>query len=278
MKCFYKIFIGAIIFTVAINVNNSYAGGTPVRKGAYVITTSFSYFNATRVWDKNGVASDYPENGYFNSGGVSLYGEYGASRQVTLIASIPYSYNTYAQSSFKAIAQGLGDAEIGARYYLGNVDFKFYFALQGSMVVPLYNIASNNLGFGAFGADFKLIGSGNAPMGGEKNFFYSLEAGGRQYFNESGPFQLRSTVTAGLSFDKANSLALSSSGVMSTSSNKSFNNNILVNKDFRYLNASASLGHTFSPVLSVYVNYTKFFLGRNTVIGSNASLSFITRI
>jgi len=277
MKCFYKIFIGVILLAVTLKVSNSYAGGTPVRKGAYVITTSFSYFNATRVWDKNGVASDYPENGYFNSGGVSLYGEYGASRQVTLVASVPYSYNTYAQSSFKAIAQGVGDAEIGARYYLGNVDFKFYMALQGSMVIPLYNVASKNLGFGSFGADFKLIGSGSAPLGGEKSFFYSLEAGGRQYFNESGPFQLRSTATVGLSFDNSNTVSLSSSGVTSTSANKSFNNNILVNKDFRYLNASASVGHTFSPVLSVYVNYTKFFLGKNTGIGSNASLSFITR-
>lgn len=277
MRYFYKFLFASILLISILKVSNTYAGGTPVRKGTYVVTATFSYFSATRVWDKSGVASDYPENGYFNSGGVSLYGEYGASRQVTLVASLPYSYNTYAQSSFKAVAQGIGDAEVGARYYLGNVDFKFYMAFQGSMVVPLYNVTTNNLGFGSFGADFKLIGSGSAPLGGEKSFFYSLEAGGRQYFNESGPFQLRSTASVGLSFDKQNTFSLGSSGVLSTSSNKTFNNNILVNKDFRYLNASASLGHTFSPAISVYVNYTKFFVGRNTGIGSNASLSFVTR-
>lgn len=275
MKCFYKIFIAAILL-VANTVHYSFAGGTPVRKGAYVLTTSFSYFSSTQKWDVNGKAEDYANKGYFNSGGVSVYGEYGASRQVTLIASLPYSYNTY-QSAGKSITQGIGDAEFGARYYLGNVDFKFYVALQGTMVVPLYNVNTSQLGFGAFGADFKLLGSGSAPVGGESSFFYSLEVGGRQYFNETGPFQFRSSATLGYSFDKENLISLSSAGILSTSSNKQFQNNILLNKDFRYVNATASIGHVFAPALAVYVNYTKFFVGRNTGIGSNASLSFITR-
>ncbi|MGY3214692.1 hypothetical protein [Mucilaginibacter sp. HD30] len=275
MRNFYKIFIAVSLLT-ATNVNYGYAGGTPVRKGVYVLSTSFSYFSSTQKWDVNGKTVDYDNNGYFNSGGVSVYGEYGASRQVTLIASLPYSYNTY-QSAGKSITQGLGDAEIGARYYLGNVDFKFYMALQGSMIIPLYNVNTSQLGFGAFGADFKLIGSGTATTGDESSLFYSLEAGGRQYFNETGPFQFRSAATLGYSFDKENLISLSGAGVISTSSNKSFANNILLNKDFKYFNATASVGHIFAPALAVYVNYTKFFVGTNTGIGSNASLSFITK-
>ena len=277
MKCFYKIIIAAVLLINAVTVNYSYACGTPVRKGAYVISTTFSYFSSTKKWDANGKAEDYANNGYFNSGGVALYGEYGASRQATLIASIPYSYNTFGQTSGKSITQGIGDAEVGARYYLGNVDFKFYVAVQGTMVVPLYNSNSNQLGFGAFGAEFKLIGSGNAPTGDESSIFYSLDAGVRQYFNETGPFQFRSTAQLGYGIDKENTISFSATGIVSNSSNKTFANNILQNKDFRYLNATASIGHVFAPALVVYINYTKFFVGTNTGIGSNASLSFITR-
>lgn len=275
MKKFYKI-LSCLILLITIAIQ-TYAGGTPVRKGKYVISGTFSYFTSTQAWDQSGKAADYANNGFFNSGGVAVYGEYGASRRVTLIASLPYSYNTYGQNSGKTIAQGVGDAEVGARFYLGNLDFKFYMAFQSSIVIPLYNNQSTNLGFGAYGADFKLIGSGSAPLGGERTFIYSLEAGGRQYFNETGPFQLRSTASVGIGLDKANTFSLGSSGVLSTSSNKSFSNNILINKDFKYLNASASFGHTFSPMLSVYVNYTRFFIGTNTGIGNNTSLTFITR-
>lgn len=267
-----------ILLISLMGVKKAQAGAWPVRPGKVLLSLTGTYFNADQKWDTKGNRKQYDDNGYFRSLGAYLYGEFGASRVVTIVASLPYVSNTFTDGGLKSTVNGFGDAEIGGRIYITNIKFKFYLAVQGTIIVPLYtNSDTRNLGYQAFGTDLKLIGSGSGKLGGNKSFYYTLELGGRQYSSSTGPQQLRSTLSLGFNLDPKNQIALSGNGVYSYSDYKQFDNNLAENKDFSYVQASISAGHTFTKDFSVFIGYNQFVVGRNTGIGSNFSLSFINK-
>ena len=202
-----------------------------------------------------------------------IYAEYGLTRRITLTASIPYSVNTYSQTGSTSTAKGFGDGEFGVRYYLGNINFKFYSGITGTLIVPLYaNTADNNLGFQAFGLEAKYSGSGSGKFIGDNNFYYSVELAGRQYFSEFGPTQLKLTLSSGFNFTKTDQFGLATSAIQSWSINKSFSENLTQNRNFAYWQATARYGHTFERQLSIFFNYSRFLMGRSTGIGNNFSI------
>ncbi|WDF56352.1 hypothetical protein [Mucilaginibacter sp. KACC 22063] len=274
----YCKFLIITLIVVSCGISNANAGAWPVRPGKVLLSLTGTYFNADQKWDENGRKQQYDDNGYFRSLSMYLYGEFGASRVVTIVTSIPYVSNTFTNSGLKSTVSGLGDAEIGGRIYITNIKFKFYLAVQGTIVVPLYtNTADKNLGYQAFGTDVKIIGSGSGKLSASKSFYYTVELGGRQYSSSTGPQQLRGTASFGINLDPKNQLAFSGNGVYSHSDYKQFDNNLAANKDFSYVQASISAGHTFTKDFSVFVGYNQFVAGRNTGIGSNFSLSFINK-
>ena len=278
MKIFNKPCLTVLLFLVFFQVNNVFAGATPLRKGTWLVSLSFSYFEANRVWDKDGKSAAYPDSGYFNSAGIYLYTEYGLSRRVTLVGSIPFSYSTYSQTNFTSITHGFGDGEFGARYYLMNINFKFYLGLQTTLIVPLYrNTANSNLGFETMGAEVKLMGTGTQRLSGDQAINYGLEFGVREYFDNSGPVQFKPSASLGYNFDHYNALTLGATAIKSISPYTTFNAVVNQAKDFSYLQASLSYGHAFTPHLSMYASYARFLIGRNTGIGNNLGLSVVAR-
>ncbi|MCJ8211892.1 hypothetical protein MUY27_19395 [Mucilaginibacter sp. RS28] len=256
----------------------AHAGAWPVRPGKVLVSLTGSYFKASRLWDRKGKSSAYADSGSFNSKGLYLYSEIGASRVFTVIVSVPYVSNTYSDTRGKSTQSSFGDAEVGGRVYLANINFKFYFAIQGTVIVPLYSDSpTQNVGYQSLGTDLRLVGSGSGSLGGDKSCYYTIEIGGRQYATGNGPFQLRSTVSYGINLDKKDQLAFSGSGVLSQSSDKAFRGNLSQNKDFSYVQASISAGRSFTKNFSVFLAYNQFVVGRNTGIGSNVSLSLINK-
>jgi hypothetical protein len=269
----------AIVLLGAFGINKAEAGAWPVRPGKVLVSLTGSYFNANQIWDKYGKKSDYPDGGYYRSYGLSLYAEIGVSRNLTLVTSIPYISNTFTNNTYKSTGSGLGDAEIGGRIYITNIKFKFYLAAQGTIIVPMYtnNTNGRNLGYQAFGTDAKIIGSGSGKMGGTKSFYYTVEAGARQYSSGEGPVQLRGTASFGLNLDPKNQISLSGAGVYSSSDDKTFTGNIAQVKDFSYVQASINGGHSFTRDFSVFVGYSQFFVGSNTGVGSNFTVSLVNK-
>ena len=94
------------------------------------------------------VLSPFPNNGKFNSvTNLSLYAEYGLSRRCTLVASLPYAINNYSQDNYHpGTISGFTDLETGIQYYLANINYQYYFSLQGTAITPLYQ--EPNLGYG----------------------------------------------------------------------------------------------------------------------------------
>ena len=142
---FRVLFLTVILFTTFQNL--SYAdGGFPVRPGRLLISPSVSYFFANSEWDSTGVKKPFPNSGKFSSVVVTLYAEYGLSRRFAFVTTLPYVYNNYSQG-IPPKNSGLTDLETGIRYYLANINFVYYFSLQGTAITPLYtNNAS--LGYG----------------------------------------------------------------------------------------------------------------------------------
>lgn len=257
------------------------AGGFPVRPGSLLLSPSVNYFFANKGWDSLRRTKPFDAQGRFHSINYSLYAEYGISRRLTFVALLPYAMNTYSDSTGKNNKQtnGLTDLEAGVRYYIANINYIYYFTIQGTFIMPMYT-HNDNLGYGQKGGEVKLAFAGSGHLF-SKNYYFTLENGVRQYFGSQGPLQDRYTATFGLTLDRKFKQQLSASfgGFYSTSS---FNNGydptkIASNKNFAFNQVSLSYGYSFSKQFSIFLTAGKFISGRNTGNGSSAAASFVIR-
>src|SRR5882757_3779208 len=260
-------------FVLLMAVQHSYAGGGfPVRPGRLTLSPSVSYFFANKQWDAHRVKGAFPDNGRFSSLGTSLYAEYGLSRRFTLSALVPYAYNTYKDNSGTYKNSAFGDAELGIRYYLANINYKYYFSLQATAIIPMYT--NLNIGYNQKGAEFRLAFAGSGHLFG-KNSYFILENGVREYFGYESVFQDRYNATYGLTLDKKfkEQISVSFGGFYASSNNKAFSPNPNTSKNFAFNQVSISYGHSFSKKVALFVSGGTFITGRNTGAGSNVSAS-----
>jgi hypothetical protein len=275
-----KILLFTLIFFITA-YNLSFAdGGFPVRPGRLLISPSVGYFFANSQWDSTGAKKPFANNGKYSSIGITFYSEYGISRRFAAVVSLPYVINSYTQNidPKSTTSQGLTDLETGIRYYLANINFIYYFSIQGTAITPLYT-NNNSLGYGEEGAELKLAFSGTARMGSLSTYFNASD-GVRQYFGANGPIQNRYSGTFGISLDKQykNQISATVSGINSFSNDKRFSPILETNKDFSFIEASLGYGHSFSRQVSLFLSGGKFLTGRNTGDGTTVTLAFIYRL
>jgi hypothetical protein len=266
--------LAVIIFTSY----NSFAGGFPVRPGRLLLSPSVGYFFSDKAFDSTGTKRSFPDDGKFTSVSINLYAEYGISRRWAVNNSIPYTINNYSSTQGRFPTSGFTDMETGIKYYLANINYQYYFSLQGTAITPLYN--NPNLGYDEEGAELKLSFAGSGELW-DDNFYFNLDNGIRQYFGNQGPWQDRYNVTLGLSLDKKfeNQVSASFGGFYTQSDNKSFNViNPTISKDFSFKQVSVSYGHAFSHELSVLITGGTFIAGRNTGEGSNVAIGLVYRL
>lgn len=286
-KNLFKYLIAAAVL-VAATYQNSYADGFPVRPGRFILSPSVSYFFANKQFDSTSHRRAFDDNGRFHSLSYSLYGEYGISRKFTLSALVPYTMNYFKTDATPTATtvNGLQDVEIGLKYYLANINYKYYFSLKATGIIPTYR-DNANLGYGQYGAELKLAFAGSGHLFGKQSFFV-LENGVRDYFgmSEDAVFQDRYGATYGLTLDKnfKEQLSLSFSGFYTTSTNKLFNNNPIISanpntsRNFAFNQVSLSYGHAFAKNLSLFLTGGTFITGRNTGAGTSLSASLNYRI
>jgi len=266
---------GIVIFAIA--TGKSYAGGFPVRPGRISLSPSATYFFANKAWDADSHKGAFANNGKFSSWSYSLYSEVGLSRKFTLSVLAPYVMNTFSTDMGTSKSSGFQDLEVGIRYYLANISYKYYFSLQGTAILPMYT--NTALGYNQKGAELKLAFAGSGHLFG-KNSFFILENGVREYFGYESVFQDRYNATYGLTLDKKfrEQISLSVGGFYATSINKDFNVNPSASKNFAFNQVSLSYGHSFAKSLSLFLTGGTFIAGRNTGAGSSFSASLNYRI
>jgi hypothetical protein len=272
-----------IVLTVA-SQSRSYAGGFPVRPGRLILSPSVSYFWATKQYDSTGVKKSFPDNGKYTSVTLALFAEYGISRRFAAVATLPYSFNSYTQTGYSSKYQSLTDLETGIKYYLANINYVYYFSLQGTAITPLYKNPAYGTGpqygYGEEGAELKLSVAGSGTIFG-KNYYFDASDGVRQYFGDQGPIQDRYDITFGLTLDKKfkNQVSATFGGIWSESDNKSFSTlSPEVSKNFAFKQISLSYGHSFNQRFSAFVTGGKFITGRNTGDGTSVSLAVVYRM
>ncbi len=281
LKSFTKTLSVAFVLFITVQGKAFADGGFPVRPGRLLISPSVSYFFASSQWDSTGVKKPFDNGGKYTSIGITLYSEYGISRRFAAVVSLPYVLNNYTQNIAPTSTQssGLTDLETGIRYYLANIDFVYYFSIQGTAITPLY---SNNasLGYGEEGGELKLAFSGSGHLGDLSTYFNAAD-GVRQYFGNNGPIQNRYNATFGLSLDQkfSNQVSVTLSGINSFSNDKTFVSAVPeTNKNFSFLEASLSYGHSFTREISLFLSGGEFLTGNNTGVGTTLSLAFIYRL
>ena len=271
------------LITIAFQ-NNARAGGFPVRPGRLILSPSIGYFFASKEWDSTGRKESFPGNGKYTSETLSLYAEYGISRRFSAVATLPFTFNQFNETGYSAKYQGLTDLETGIKYYLFNINYIYYFSLQGTAITPLYTNpvygTAPELGYDEEGGELKLSAAGTGTLFDRSVYFDASEAV-RQYFGNQGPIQDRYQVTGGITLDKAfkNQVSLTFGGLWSESDNKGFN---YVNpeqaKNFAFKQLTLSYGHTFTSRFSTFLSVGQFLTGRNTGDGTSISLAVAYRL
>jgi hypothetical protein len=136
------------------------------------------------------------------------------------------------------------------------------------------------LGYGEEGAELKLSFAGSGTIF-NRNYYFDASNGIRQYFGDQGPIQDRYNVTFGLTLDKKfkEQISVSYGGFYTASDYKKLNlQNPLISKNFTFQQISISYGHSFSRRASVFLTGGQFIAGRNTGVGTSASLALVYRL
>jgi len=273
----------AILVFLVVSIlagNNVFAGGKPVGKHRLFLIPAAAYFFNSTYWDRNGVYRNYNNDLHFGSKILSINSEYGFSRRLSLVGSIPFIVNTASQSGITSSVAGLGDAELGARYYLANINYNVYFSVQGSLVVPLYSAdPAKRLGYDKIGGDIRAIGAGDFAIGAKK-FYWEVNVGLRQYTGSEGPFQLKNSVSLSYSINKKNQLSLAGTSLYSYSTQKTALNvvnplDVADTKDFNFNQLTGSYSYSIKRNKSLFISFSKFITGTNTGAGTTVSIGYV---
>jgi hypothetical protein len=255
--------------------------GFPIGKYRNVVVPTFSYYHQKdRFDDKDKVVTGAPGTG-FTSYSMNLYVGYGITRRLDFIATIPYLYqqNVIAPGN-TLINRGLGDMTIGLSYNLVNFNYVRFFSIGISGIVPLYkrNNGLSALGLGNYGTEVKLMYSGNLPKDVADKGYFNAEFAYRKYYGKQGPNQISFTGTVGYPITKHNQLSLDILLFRSFSSNKIFNNNIFIARDYSFFKPQLNFGHTFTRRFSMFVGGYYIPFGVNTGVGYGGSVIAVIKL
>ncbi|MBW4890884.1 hypothetical protein KXQ82_14245 [Mucilaginibacter sp. HMF5004] len=269
------VFITTITLLFVLSSMVTYAGGRPVGKRRLFISLGTSYFFNDKYSDQNKEVQKYLNNGRNQSLSASLSAEYGFSRRVSLIASVPFVSNTVKSDISSNTINTLGDGQIGMRYYIANISYRTYFSIQTNLIFPLYvNTDAVNRGYGKLGSSITLAGSGDFKLF-DKGFFFETDLSTSKYFGGDAPFQATLTSSIGFSISKYYQLSLSESSAISYSITKDLNPlSPSPAKDFSSNQVTAGLSRGLGKSRSLSLSYTTFISGRNTAIGQSISLGY----
>jgi hypothetical protein len=265
----------AVVAILLLSSTAAHAGGRPVGKRRLFISLGASYFYNSKYSDQDRQVQTYANNGHNQSLSASASAEYGFSRRVSLMASVPFVSNTVKSDLASNTINTLGDGQVGVRYYIANISYRTYFSIQSNLIFPLYvNTDAVNRGYGKLGSSLTLAGSGDFKMFG-KAFFFETDVSSSKYFGGDAPFQGTFTASLGFAVSKYYSLSLSESSALSYSITKDLNPlSSSPAKDYSSNQITAGLSRGIGKSRSLSLSYTTFISGRNTAIGSSISLGY----
>ena len=265
----------AIVFFLIIFYNQLMADW-PIGKHRTTLIPTYTYFRSAKFYDSSGKVISFGSGDQFVSNTFSLFMAHGISRRLDFIVNLPYSS---VRSSFNGVSQsksGFGDAQIGFALHFPSKDLKQFFTTKAIFILPLYqNLKEPYLGFASKGIQLAVNYSFN-PL---PQTYLITEAYYTRYFDEvTGPNQFGYSITGGTMFLDYNYISANLAGVISSSSDKGFNTNLLVNKDFSYGKISLAYGRKIFRNITPYVQGFYTIYGKNAGVGYGVSLFAIIKL
>lgn len=278
MRKIYPVFLLIILFG---SVKNARAG-FPIGKYRGLIIPSLNYYTSKDTWDSQGNKIKGKPGTGFTSYSAGLYFGYGITRRLDVIVNVtaPLQQSSYRNDKDSLVnlqSSGFGDMQVGLSYNLINFNYTSFFSVVASGIVPLYNNSDKDvaLGYGVGGADLKFTYTGSIGSTFLKGCYFNTEIGGRRYFDKQGPDVLIYSASLGFALGKRNQMSFEGSGQNSYSINKTFNQNLSVNRDYSFLKGAINYGHTFTRRFYVFATGFYTLEGRNTGLGYGGSVQTI---
>jgi hypothetical protein len=256
--------------------------GFPIGKYRDIVVPSFNYYSQTDHYDVYGNYVKGAPGVKFSSYSTSLFVGFGLSRRLDFLVTVPFLYqvNNLGLSNKSVISQGAGDMVAGLSYNLVNFDYKRFFSVQVSGVVPLYTPVMGNsaLGLGDYGSEIKFMYCGALPSIIADKGYFNTEVAYRRYFNTQGPDQYSWLGTIGYPISWHNQVSFDITVLRSFSSNTAFNINYNAERDYAYVKPQLNFGHQFSRRCTVFVGGYYVPYGINTGLGYGGSVSAILKL
>jgi len=248
----------------------------PVGKNRTTLIPTYTYFRSAKYFDSTGKVIGFGPGDHFASNTFSLYFAHGLSRRLDLIVNLPYTSVSSSSNGVTQSKAGFGDAQIGLALHFPLKDLKQFITTKAIFILPLYqNVKEPYLGFASKG--FQL--AANYSFNPLPHTYLITEASYTRYFDQvTGPNQFGYSITCGTMFLDYNYISANLSGIISSSAEKGFNTNLLVNKDFSYGKISLAYGRKIFRNITPYIQGFYTIYGRNAGVGYGASLFAIIKL
>lgn len=265
--------LGLLVVILALFSQYAFAG-FPIGKGRFKVIPNYTLYRADGYWDNAGVYKAYVNNGRFTSNYLAVNIGAGLSKDLDFIATVPFVVQTQTSNGKINSVANLGDISLGLAYYFShfnNDNGNLY--LSGSLIIPGYqNVDTPFIGFGTFGMEAKVGVSGTTEKY-NRNPYYDIEAGFRQFFDVYGPSQVFINISAGIPVSEQVKLNGSFNTLNSISTLVGFDPvNLTANKNFSYIRASAGVAFVASDKIEIGFSLFKDLAGKNIGKGSGISL------
>ncbi|WP_374949716.1 hypothetical protein [Mucilaginibacter sp.] len=277
-----KIYIALLTFIIIGSAWQQAFAGFPIGKYRSIVVPSFSYYSSKDTYNRDGKRIAGANGSGFNSYAFGLYLGYGLTRRMDLLVNLsaPFQTSKFATANgiISQASSGLGDLQVGLSYALVNFNYNSYLSVQVSGIAPLYNNSNKAvaLGYGTYGSEVKLMYSGG--LSGKFKGYYNLEAGYRRFFDYQGPNVFIYSATLGTPIPGRNQITAEIGGQSSSSRDKSFSQNLSINRDFSFTKAGLGFGHSFTRRFSLFANGFYTFRGYNSGVGSGVSMQAVLKI
>lgn len=120
---------------IFLNTTLLFAGAWTQEKGKSYHRFAANYYFAEKKFNADGDSRSMADNGEFRDINLNYYMEYGVIDELTVMASLYYKDIAREDDYYKYDGNGMGDADLGARYRLHSSDMGV-FSAQGMIKIP----------------------------------------------------------------------------------------------------------------------------------------------
>lgn len=248
----------------------------PVGKRRTTLIPTVSYFYSAKYYDSTRKIISFSNGDHFAATSINFSLAHGLTRRLDFILNIPYTFISSSSNKVVQSKSGIADCFVGLAYHFPAKDLKSFLTTKAVFIFPGYqNSSEPYLGYASKGFQF----SANYSFNPIKHTFCVIEGIYTRYIDQvTGPDQYSFNLTTGTMFGKYNYVTGSFSGIVSSSSEKGFNTNLLINKDFSYGKVSLAYGRKISRVASPYIQGFYTLYGHNSGVGLGISAFVIFKL